>query len=131
MQTKLDHDFMLTVLGHEPHQLVRHHSRPAVRLVHHAVLRPRDGPAGARPHARLRDGRSPTDAQCLPAVPGRQHGGCASHQALLQIRRQDTHLLQVWNRLKISGVWLFFVISVDLRRLICSDGFNTIKCSCQ
>ncbi|KAJ8952187.1 hypothetical protein NQ318_022637 [Aromia moschata] len=69
----------------------------AVRLVHHAVLRPGAGPAGARAAEGQRDGGAAADAQRLPHVPGHTDGDVPPDQALLQIRRQDTHVLQMHN----------------------------------
>ena len=88
-------------LGHEPHQLVRDHPGSAVCLVHHAVLRPRDGPPGAGPDAGVRDGRAAADAQPVSAVPGRADRVRSPHTPVLKIRRPHTHLLQVC----ITGPW--------------------------
>ena len=53
----------LSIAGHESHQLLRHHSRPPVCLIHRPVLRPGAGSAGARSTQSIGDGWCSTDAQ--------------------------------------------------------------------
>ena len=62
--------FVLQLTGHEPHELVRNHPRAAVRVLHRAVLRTGARPAGARTAESQRDGRTASDAQRLPHLPG-------------------------------------------------------------
>lgn len=61
---------MYRFTGHEPYQLVRHHSRAAIRVVHSAVLRASARPACAGSATRERDGRPATAAERLPFLPG-------------------------------------------------------------
>lgn len=71
--------------GHEPHQLIRHHSRPPVCFICSPVLWSRSWPSCTWSTTCQRDDRTTTDAKRFPLVWGRVFWSGTSNPPLLTL----------------------------------------------